>query len=752
MAEDKREYKLRCQLIGHEDDVRGLCIVGESTIATASRDGTVRVWNEKDQRFDLATTLRGHSSFVGCVAWIPPSDEMPAGGLVSGGMDTNVIVWKMDSTEPVSVLRGHDLQVTSVVIGNGGEIFSTSVDSTVRRWKKGGASEVLKGHRAPVQAAVILPEDVLVTAGSTDTTIKYWKGSMFTKSLDAHTDTVRGLALMPNLGFLSASHDCTVKLWSYAGEQLLEMVGHTAIVYSVAGHLSGDVASGSDDGYCKIWRGGVCIQSLEHPGCVWDLQFLPNGDLVTACSDGVARVWTVDSSRYASSEEVAAFEASVSARKLQKKTVGGVKVSELPGLEALQTPGRSDGQSKIVREGDTAVAYSWNMKEYNWDKVGEVVEGPEDALGAKTLNGVTYDYVFDVNIEDGEPTRKLPYNRGDNPYDTADRWLLNENLPMGYRQQIVDFILRNTGQQANSFMQLDDCFYDPYTGGNAYVPRQTSRPASKTASTYNLKHIPKTGITLFDTRTQTDGIFKKLTEFNTGSVALSLEEMERIQGMLQALKSTSHQSVFADADFEILTRKLFTWPVANLFPGNTVFVFFFFFFLYRELKFFNICIDSPDVLLNLVKSAIQSPAPNANVFLSARAMVNCFRHECFQNWLLDSRSEIIDIFSQFSTSPVKNIRSGYAHLLLNYAVRVIGANDENAQLQVLSAAMEVVAFVLKDDDINFLALQTIGSLVHSGLVKSVAKDLDIQSVAGTAKKSKVSRIAEIGADLDYVLK
>ncbi len=30
----------------------------------------------------------------------------------------------------------------------------------------------------------------------------------------------------------------------------------------------------------------------HHAGCVWDVAFLPNGDLVTACADYAARVWT----------------------------------------------------------------------------------------------------------------------------------------------------------------------------------------------------------------------------------------------------------------------------------------------------------------------------------------------------------------------------------------------------------------------------------------------------------------------------
>ncbi len=66
-----------------------------------------------------------------------------------------------------------------------------------------------------------------------------------------------------------------------------------------------------------LGAGGSCIQSIEHPGCVWDVTFLPNGDLVTACSDGVARVWTRDSQHSASLEELEAYKSLILTRKMQ---------------------------------------------------------------------------------------------------------------------------------------------------------------------------------------------------------------------------------------------------------------------------------------------------------------------------------------------------------------------------------------------------------------------------------------------------
>ena len=62
---------------------------------------------------------------------------------------------------------------------------------------------------------------------------------------------------------------------------------------SAAGSPDGIIASASEDNTARLWRpDGTCLQPIEHPGCVWDVAFLPNGDLVTACSDYVARIWT----------------------------------------------------------------------------------------------------------------------------------------------------------------------------------------------------------------------------------------------------------------------------------------------------------------------------------------------------------------------------------------------------------------------------------------------------------------------------
>ncbi|KAK4798160.1 hypothetical protein SAY86_030486 [Trapa natans] len=754
---DRSVYQLRCELRGHEGDVRGICIIGRGMIATSSRDQTVRVWSLSPSdrwKYESTRTLLGHTSFVGPLSWIPPNDQYSEGGIVSGGIDTLVLVWDLKTGEKVQTLRGHQSQVTGILLDDSGNIFSSSMDCTIRRWDNGKLIESWQAHDGPIQAVIKLPSGELVT-GSSDQTLKLWRGKTCTHTFTGHTDTVRGLAVMPDLGILSASHDGSIRLWAVTGQVLMEMVGHTSIVYSVDSHPSGLVVSGSEDCSAKIWKDGVCIQSLEHPGCVWDAKFLEDGDVVTACSDGVVRIWTTQPDKIADPIDLESFSSQLSVYKFSRKKVGGLKLEELPGLEALHIPGTNDGQTKVIREGDNGMAYAWNMMEQKWDKIGEVVDGPEDSLGRPVHNGVQYDYVFDVDIGDGEPIRKLPYNRSENPYDVADKWLLKENLPLSFRQQIVEFILANSGQKD---FTLNPSFRDPYTGASAYVPGEPSYMGAKPIKP-TFKHIPKKGMLVFDVA-QFDGILKKVSEFNSSLLSdqekrgfgLNDLDVSRLGAIVKVLKDTSHYhtSRFADADVVLLLKMLKSWPTAMIFPVIDIMRMV---VLHPDgaatlLKHIN---DENDILMYVINKATEEHALPANLITSIRAVANLFKSSGYHSWLQKHRSEILDAYSSCSSSFNKNLQLSYSTLILNYTVLLIEKKDHEGQSQVLSAALEI-AEENQDVDAKFRALVAIGSLMLDGLVKQIALDFDVESIAKVAKASKEAKIAEVAADIEILIR
>lgn len=66
---------------------------------------------------------------------------------------------------------------------------------------------------------------------------------------------------------------------------------------------------------------------------------MPNGDIVTGASDGIVRVFSESEERWASPQELKAFDDLVASQALPSQQVGDVKKSDLPGPEALNIPG-----------------------------------------------------------------------------------------------------------------------------------------------------------------------------------------------------------------------------------------------------------------------------------------------------------------------------------------------------------------------------------------------------------------------------
>jgi WD40 repeat protein len=64
------------------------------------------------------------------------------------------------------------------------------------------------------------------------------------------TDCVRGLVVLPDLQFASCSNDGNIHIWSFSGETMAILTGHTSFVYSLTLLPDGDLASSGEDHSC----------------------------------------------------------------------------------------------------------------------------------------------------------------------------------------------------------------------------------------------------------------------------------------------------------------------------------------------------------------------------------------------------------------------------------------------------------------------------------------------------------------------
>lgn len=88
--------------------------------------------------------------------------------------------------------------------------------------------------------------------------------------------------------------------------------------------------------------------------------------------------------------------------------------------------------------------FSWSSSE-GWTKVGDVVGAAGQSESTKTLhNGKEYDYVFTVDIAEGQPPLKLPYNTSEDPWVAAQKFIHDYQLSQQYLDTVANFIITNS--------------------------------------------------------------------------------------------------------------------------------------------------------------------------------------------------------------------------------------------------------------------------------------------------------------------
>lgn len=107
-----------------------------------------------------------------------------------------------------------------------------------------------------------------------------------------------GLEAEPVQALVTASADCTAKVWdAAAAEVLATLEGHDDAVYTAAyAPDCNSIVTTSEDCTAKVWSlDGKCLMTLQgHRGAVYDARFSPDGSaIVTASEDCTAMVWVV---------------------------------------------------------------------------------------------------------------------------------------------------------------------------------------------------------------------------------------------------------------------------------------------------------------------------------------------------------------------------------------------------------------------------------------------------------------------------
>jgi len=196
--------------------------------------------------------------------------------LASAGQDRVIHIWDPDTLEHIHTFKGHRSQITALSFRKREhQLFSGSHDKTVKVWnlKEMAYVETLFGHEDAVMSTSSLLRDRLVTCGARDRSVRLWKipeesQLVFQTNIGS---SIECSSMLNEEYFISGGDDGSLSIWFVRKKRpvTLRTNAHTregqreTWVTSVEALPFTDiVASGSNDGYIKLWKCEKSFRSL----------------------------------------------------------------------------------------------------------------------------------------------------------------------------------------------------------------------------------------------------------------------------------------------------------------------------------------------------------------------------------------------------------------------------------------------------------------------------------------------------------
>ena len=317
----------RNHLVGHQSSINSVSISpNDQFIATASRDGTAKIWTREGTE---VLSLPVNTSVIYGVSFSPDTQRV-----ATSGDDGNVKIWSMDGTllqtlshgsavysvkysqdgqwiatatqdgwvrvwdqkgRSIDRFRAHEADIYSIEFSpDNQQLLTASKDGTARIWEVNGTLLRILNSEQTLYSATFTPDGKAVITAGESGVVEIWTGEQITQTIKAHPKAIYDVSIDPTGQFIAtASADESTKLWSVTGNNLRTLKGFQGSVFEASfAHQQPILVTASHDPEARIWdfSRSPLVAFRSNQTDVAALGYRPQGELVTAFAGGLIQI------------------------------------------------------------------------------------------------------------------------------------------------------------------------------------------------------------------------------------------------------------------------------------------------------------------------------------------------------------------------------------------------------------------------------------------------------------------------------
>lgn len=341
----------RAYLPRRRDEVYSVRFSKDATqLVSASRDGSLHLWNVENGLYESSLSLGAYSDVVGVLAFSEDGKYLAS----NDGFEERIRVWNVETATQHALLTPgqgdifnpvRELTVSSGIKKVAGRDYegtiriwdaataehlaSIPIDRMLRYWPLGLSPDgkilagrerltndkielwqtdfgthlfTLEGHTGAVSEYTFSPDSKILASGGDDAAIILWdtKTGNQLATLTGHTKRISALAFSADSKTLASGSGNEVRLWGTDTSNLMGILDTGLNVRALAFSPDGKrLACGTGDGRIQVW---ALVPNFEvqstftgHQGAIYVLMFSPDGKtLASGSNDGTILLWDME--------------------------------------------------------------------------------------------------------------------------------------------------------------------------------------------------------------------------------------------------------------------------------------------------------------------------------------------------------------------------------------------------------------------------------------------------------------------------